>query len=186
EEGAEPERVELTVPALGTLDALGVVPATVLVAQVSPDSPAERAGIRPGDLIVAVDGRPVGSFASFSEQVRASGGRPLALVSARAGERRELTVRPERREIDSGFGIPEERWLIGITAHAAVAPGAMGEDRVVNPLVAVPRAVGMTAELTRTFLGGFKRLVTGEVSRRQLAGPIRIAQIAHNAFERGR
>lgn len=185
EEGAEPERAELTVPALGTLDALGVVPATVLVAQVSPDSPAERAGIRPGDLIVAVDGRPVGSFASFSEQVRASGGRPLALVSARAGERRELVVQPERREIDSGFGIPEERWLIGITAHAAVAPGAMGEDRVVNPLVAVPRAVGMTAELTRTFLGGFKRLVTGEVSRKQLAGPIGIAQIAHNAFERG-
>jgi len=43
----------------------------------------------------------------------------------------------------------------------------------------------MTADLTRTFLGGFSRIVTGEVSRKQLAGPIGIAQIAHNAFERG-
>jgi regulator of sigma E protease len=184
-EGAEPETVELRVPALGSVDALGVVPATVLVAQVSPDSPAERAGLQPGDLIVAVDGRPVGSFASFSELVRASNGRPLDIVTARAGERRELRITPERKEADTGLGIPEERWLIGITAQAAAVQGAMDVDRVPNPLAAVPRGIAMTADITRTFLGGFTRIVTGEVSRKQLAGPIGIAQIAHNAFERG-
>ncbi len=180
-----PRTLEVSVPALGSTGALGVVPATVLVDQVSPDSPAERAGLQRGDLIVAADGEPVGSFASFSERVRASGGRPLDLVYARAGERREVRIEPERKEVDTGLGIPEERWLIGITAQAAAVPGVMGIDRERNPLVSVPRAVGMTADLTRTFLGGFSRLVTGEVSRKQLAGPIGIAQIAHNAFERG-
>lgn len=184
--GAEtPESLELTVPALGSVAALGVVPATVLVAQVSPDSPAERAGLAAGDLIVAVDGRPVGSFASFSELVRASGGRALAIVYARGGERHEASIAPERKEADTGFGIPEERWLIGISAHAAAVPGAMATEQVRNPLRAVPRAIGMTAELTRTFLGGFARIVTGEISRKQLAGPIGIAQIAHKAFESG-
>lgn len=184
--GAEaPEPIELTVPALGSVEALGLVPATVLVAQVSPDSPAERAGLAAGDLIVAVDGRPVGSFASFSELVRASGGRALEIVYARGGERREVRIAPERKEADTGFGIPEERWLIGITAHAAAVPGAMATEQVRNPLQSVPRAIGMTAELTRTFLGGFARIVTGEVSRKQLAGPIGIAQIAHKAFESG-
>jgi regulator of sigma E protease len=184
--GAEaPESLEVTVPALGSVDALGVVAATVLVAQVSPDSPAERAELAAGDLIVAVDGRPVGSFASFSELVRASGGRALEIVYARGGERREVRIQPERKEADTGFGIPEERWLIGITAHAAAVPGAMATEQVRNPLQSVPRAVGMTADLTRTFLGGFARLVTGEVSRKQLAGPIGIAQIAHKAFESG-
>lgn len=182
---AEPERIELRVPALGSLDALGVVPATVLVAQISPDSPAERAGLQPGDLIVAVDGRPVGSFASFSELVRASNGRTLEIVTARAGERRELRIAPERKEADTGLGIPEERWLIGITAQAAAVQGTMGVDRVTNPLGAIARAATMTADLTRTFLGGFSRIVTGEVSRKQLAGPIGIAEIAHSAFERG-
>jgi regulator of sigma E protease len=180
-----PESLAVTVPALGSVDALGVVAATVLVAQVSPDAPAERAGLAAGDLIVAVDGRPVGSFASFSELVRASGGRALELVYARGGERREVRIQPERKEADTGFGIPEERWLIGITAHAAAVPGAMATEQVRNPLQSVPRAVGMTADLTRTFLGGFARLVTGEVSRKQLAGPIGIAQIAHKAFESG-
>ncbi len=181
----EPQALELSVPALGNAAALGVVPATVLVDQVSPDSAAARAGLERGDLIVAVDGEPVGSFASFSERVRASGGRALELVYARAGARREVRIAPERKEVDTGLGIPEERWLIGITAQAAAVPGVLGIDRERNPLVSVPRAVGMTADLTRTFLGGFSRLVTGEVSRKQLAGPIGIAQIAHSAFERG-
>jgi len=182
---AEPDKLAVEVPALGSADALGVVPATVLVAQISPGSPAERAGLRAGDLIVAVDGAPVGSFASFSDLVRSSGGRALAIAYARGGETREIRVKPELLDADTGLGISEERYLIGITAHAATVAGAVGVEQEVNPLRALPRAVAMTAEVTRTFLQGLERLVTGEVSRKQLAGPIGIAEIAHSAFERG-
>jgi regulator of sigma E protease len=185
DEGSKPEPHEVAVPALGSLARLGVVPATVLVAQVSPDSPAQRAGLHSGDLIVTLDGAPVGSFASFADQVRASGGHTLDLVYTRHGERHEVRITPHRAEADTGLGIPEERWLIGITAQAAAVPGAVAVDQAVNPLVSIPRAVGMTAEITRTFLGGLVRLATGEVSRKQLAGPIGIAEIAHNALERG-
>lgn len=181
----EPATVELKIPALGSTDALGVVPATVLVAGTSPDSPAEKAGLLPGDLLVAVDGAPVGSFAAFSELVRASGGRALEIAYARGGERRDVAIKPQMLEADTGLGIPEERYLIGITAHAAAVQGAVGIDRETNPLVSIPRAVGMTAELTKTFLQGLKRLVSGDVSRKQLAGPIGIAEIAHSAFEQG-
>lgn len=182
---ATPSEIDITVPALGSVAALGVVPATVLVAAVSPDSPAERAGLQAGDLIVSVDGGAIGSFASFSELVRGSGGRALAIAYARGGARHEVEIRPQMLEADTGLGIPEERWLIGITAQAAAVQGAVGEERATNPFVAVPRAVGMTAELTKSFLSGLKRLASGDVSRKQLAGPIGIAEIAHNAFERG-
>jgi len=181
----EPKTVEVKLPALGSVEALGVVPATVLVAGTTPGSPAEKAELRAGDLIVSVDGAPVGSFAAFSELVRASGGRALQIAYARGGERHEIRVQPQMLEADTGLGIPEERYLIGITAHAAAVQGAVGVDRETNPLVSVPRAVGMTAELTKTFLSGLKRLVSGDVSRKQLAGPIGIAEIAHNAFEQG-
>jgi regulator of sigma E protease len=185
ERDADPSEVEVSVPKLAGVEALGVVPATVLVAAVTPDSPAARAGLAPGDLIVAVDAGPIGSFATFSEIVRGSGGRPLPIVYARGGQRHEVTIQPEMLEADTGLGIPEERWLIGIQAHAAAVPGAMGEERATNPLVAIPRAASMTADLTRSFLAGLKRLASGDVSRKQLAGPIGIAEIAHNAFERG-
>jgi regulator of sigma E protease len=181
----EPRTVELTVPGLGNVAALGVVPATVRIAAVTPESPAARAGLRADDLIVAVDGSPVGSFASFSEQVRASGGKPLAIVYARGGERHDVQVAPELLEADTGLGVPEERYLIGITAHGSTVPGALGVERERNPLVSVPRAIAMTADITASFLSGLKRLVSGDVSRKQLAGPIGIAEIASNAFERG-
>jgi regulator of sigma E protease len=183
--GAEPEKLALEVPSLESVESLGVVPATVLVGQVSPDSPAARAGLEPGDLVVAVEGGPVGSFASFSERVRSSGGRPLAITYARGGARREVSIRPELLEADTGLGIPEERYLIGITAQAASVQGALGEERELNPLRSIPMAVAMTAEITKTFLGGLSRLATGDVSRKQLAGPIGIAEIAHSALQRG-
>jgi regulator of sigma E protease len=63
--------------------------------------------------------------------------------------------------------------------------GSLGVDQVRNPLVAIPRAAGMTLDITRRFLDGLGLLVTGEVSRKNLAGPIGIAKIAGDAFRSG-
>jgi regulator of sigma E protease len=185
ERGDDAQRLALEVPALGDLPALGVEPASVLVATVSPGSPAESAGLAAGDLVLSVDGEPVLSFRSFAETVRSSGGRTLDLVFARDGELHPAAVRPELKIVDIGLGIEEERYLVGITAAAASLPGGFDLDRERNPLVAFPRAVGMTVEITQTFLRGLGKIVTGEVSRNQVAGPIGIATIAGSAFERG-
>jgi len=182
---ANPEQLSLRVPALGSLEALGVLPASVLVSRVSPDSPAARAGIEPGDLILSVDGSPVGSFASFAEIVRTSKGRTLEIEVASRGETRVLRITPELANADTGLGGPEERYLIGVTAEPAAMVGALGQDIERNPIVAFPRAVSMTSEVMRNFLQGLGKIVTGEVSSKQLAGPIGIAEIAHNALQRG-
>jgi len=182
---ANPEQLSVRVPSLGSLDALGVLPASVLVSRVSPDSPAARAGIEPGDLILGVDGAPVGSFASFAEIVRTSKGRTLEIEVASHGETRVLQIAPEVASADTGLGVPEERYLIGVTAEAAAMVGVLGKDIERNPIVSFPRAVSLTADETRTFLQGLRKIVTGEVSSRQLAGPIGIAEIAHSALQRG-
>jgi regulator of sigma E protease len=184
-EDANPEQLNVRVPALGSLDALGVLPASVLVSRVNPDSPAARAGIEPGDLILGVDGEPVGSFASFAEIVRTSKGRTLEIEVASHGETRVLRIAPELASADTGLGVPEERYLIGVTAEAAAMVGALGKDVERNPMVSFPRAISMTADVTRTFLQGLGKIVTGQVSSRQLAGPIGIAEIAHSALQRG-
>jgi regulator of sigma E protease len=182
---AKPERVEAQVPAQADLARLGVVPANVLVERVEPDSPAAQADIRPGDLILAVDGAPLGSFSSFAETVRASKGRPLELQIAREGETRTLRLAPAMANVDVGLGVEEPRYRVGIGARAATLQGALGTDVERNPLVALPRAVGMTVDFTQSFLRGLGMIVTGQVSRNQIAGPIGIAEIAGNAMHQG-
>ncbi len=172
------------VPALGDVHGLGVIPASVLVSEVTPGRPAERAGFAPGDLILTVGGEPVGSFASFAETVRASQGRPLHISYARDGQTRSVELAAELQTVDSG-GLEEEAWLIGIVAEDVTLVGALRLDRELNPLVALPRAVGMTVETTTRFLRGFGKLVTGEISRRQIGGPIEIGRQAHLALQAG-
>ncbi|UCE87016.1 MAG: RIP metalloprotease RseP [Deltaproteobacteria bacterium] len=183
--GEEAAESTLRIPALGSVGRLGVVPATVLIGRVSPDSPAQRAGLEAGDLLLSVDGAPVGSFGHFAETVRTSEGRALQIAYARDGETRSVAIAPELIETDTGLGIDEERYMIGITADAASLPGAFEPEVQRNPFVSIPRAVVMTVDQTRTYLRGLGKLLTGEVSRKQLAGPIGIGVIAHNALQQG-
>ena len=95
----------MAVPALESLDALGVISATVLIHQVSPGLPADRAGLQTGDLLLAVDDQPVGSFESFANLVRSSGGRPLAVTYARDGASATVTLEPELQSMPGPLDI---------------------------------------------------------------------------------
>jgi regulator of sigma E protease len=180
-----PVHAELFAPALGDLAALGVVQANVLVSEVTPGSPSEKAGLRAGDLVIAVDGAPVTSFQSFAETVLASGGRDLAVVYARDGATERATLHPALEICERGPGIEEPCYRVGIRSLPTVLRGAFAIDQERNPLVSFPRAVAMTVDITGTFLRGLGKIVTGEVSRNQVAGPIGIATIAGSAWEAG-
>jgi regulator of sigma E protease len=184
-EPAKQESLELEVPAQGDLTALGVVPANVLIERVVEKSPAELAGLRAGDLILAVDGAPLGSFATFEQTVRTSKGRPLAIDYARDGAVAQVTLEPKLVEEDVGMGVHEPRYRVGIQPRVASLQGAVGIDRERNPLVSLPRAVEMTVDFTRSFLRGLGMIVTGQVSKNQIAGPIGIAELAGTALQQG-
>ena len=186
--GRDEDPIELAIPATGSLEALGLVPATILVSQVSEDSPAERAGLEAGDLILAVDSEPVGSFATFAEIVRSSEGRSLEITYARAGETASVAIAPEERLMPGPFdieGMEEKTYLIGITHALPTLTGATALDRERNPLVAFPRAVDKTIVLTGMYLRGLGKLATGEVGADKLTGPIGIAEIAHESLRLG-
>ena len=97
-----------------------------------------------------------------------------------------MTLAPEMAKVDVGLGVEEPRYRVGIAARSAGLPGAVGIDRERNPLVSLPRAVGDDRRASRkSFLQGLGMIVTGQVSRKQLAGPIGIAEIAGNALRAG-
>ncbi len=181
----EGEPLALDVPALGDAAALGVVSAIVLVKQVEVGSPADAAGIEGGDLIMELDGQAVTSFFSFAQAVSTGGGRPIELVIARQGALREVSLEPQLIPTDMGLGMKEPRFRIGIAGVDAILPGSLAIEQLRNPLVSVPRAVRMTVEVTRVFMVGLGKIITGEVSRKQVAGPLGIAEIAGRALQQG-
>jgi RIP metalloprotease RseP len=119
--------------------------------------------------------------------VRASGGRTLEVSFARSGSTQVVSIQPELQSGEGGLGLEETNYLIGVTPVEAALPlpGRLEEYRERNPIVALPRAVEMTVAITGTFLRGLGKIVTGEVSRNQVAGPIGIAVIAGKSWELG-
>ncbi len=184
-DGAAPTQHRLSLPT-GQRDpaALGIAPARVLIREVGAGSPAARAGIAPGDLIVAIDAQPLGSFRSFQEIVRGSDGRPLAFDVLRDGEVRSVSLSAEKREIELD-GVKDGHYLIGVSAVNNALPGATRSEQVRNPLRALPRAVVHITELTLLMLDGVGRIVSGEISRRHVGGPIEIARQSGRALEAG-
>ena len=82
------------------------VPAKTTLDVVLADSPAGDAGIKPGDRIVAIDGRPVTDFEQVRDYVEPRAGEEVELTLARGGAQRTVTVALEEQERDgvtSGF-----------------------------------------------------------------------------------
>ncbi len=184
----EPEALELRVPTRTDLARLGLVPATIVVAEVAPDRPAALAGLRAGDLVLAVDGEPVGSFASFVSRVQTSAGRELAITYARDGRRETVRIRA-REETVAGLyeieGMEEKIYQIGLAPETSWLPGARTFQQIRNPIVAIPRATALTWQMTVDYLEGLSKLFTGDVGTERLSGPIGIARIARKSLDRG-
>jgi regulator of sigma E protease len=186
--GDEVAEVDLEVPVVAHLQELGVIPATVLVRSVSDDMPAKAAGIEPGDLILAVDGDPIGSFATFAEIVRTSKGRALDITYARNGETETVEIAPKKSTVPHVLeirGMDQVVYLIGIKHGFGNLPGVQHIEKILNPLVSIPRATQMTIERAVFFLRGLGKLVSGDVGLDNLSGPIGIAEVARKSLDLG-
>jgi regulator of sigma E protease len=145
------------------------------VDSVQPNSPAASAGFKPGDLVVAIDGRTIDSFEDMQRIVSESAGDTLQIKVDRDGAPVLLSATPALKEIKDNFGNAQRIGILGITRSMAAA------DLKINP-VSPPRAILMGAQetwfvidRTMTYIGG---VVVGREAADQLGGPIRIAQIS--------
>jgi len=86
---------------------------------VSPNSAAERAGFKPGDEVVSIDGDEIDNFATMQRLVSMSPDQELRFVVDRGGAKVELTATPERKEITDRFGNTLKIGLLGIQRSAS-------------------------------------------------------------------
>jgi regulator of sigma E protease len=155
----------------------GVPVMSTQVSGVEKGSPAERAGIAKGDRIVTIDGDAVKEWEELSTKIKGSGGRALNLRIRRGDEDINVTVQPTQKEGRNIFGERRDDWMIGIGSQVSIEKG--------NPGLAVVKAVSQTYDYSRLTLLAFYKMILGDVSPRNIGGPILIAQMAGQQAQEG-
>jgi regulator of sigma E protease len=151
-------------------------PQPVVVAELTPGDPAERAGIAVGDRIVSVDGVPVDDYPKFVEMIRARPGAPTEVEALRDGERVSIRLEPK--------AVVEEGRTVGkIGLGASLGDGSLFPDEMrtverYGPLAALLPAAKETWQKSALTVRFLWRMVTGDVSTKNISGPINIAQYA--------
>ncbi|MES9927494.1 MAG: RIP metalloprotease RseP [Candidatus Thiodiazotropha sp. 6PDIVS] len=154
-----------------------------IIGEVVPGEPAESAGLQPGDLIVRVDDLDISDWVAWVEYVRARPNQTLQLVVDRSGDQRILEVTPKTMVPDEG----EPYGRIG--AGAQKLPDNLWEDyRAIvryGPLDSMGHAVQKSWDLSILMLRMLGKMVIGEVSVKNLSGPISIADTAGKSASYG-
>jgi regulator of sigma E protease len=146
----------------------GTTEATRTIAAVDGSRPAARAGIQPGDEIVAINGRPVGPEDIARTIVQSKGG-PLRVTVVRGG--RQVTLQPVRAVRADG------RYVIGIRLRAREGPGE-------SPVEALGSSLRVTWEVTAEIGKSLLRLSRGQ-GREEISSPVGIVQGSSEALRQG-
>lgn len=148
---------------------------------VQPRSAASEAGIKAGDVILAVDGKPVSAFEQVRTAVGASDGNVMQFKIWRDGAAFDATMTPQRRDLPKDGGGFETRWLIGMSGGLMFVP----ELRTPGLFESGSLAVKRTWEAGTTNLSFLWNVVIGNVSTCNVSGPIGIAKVSGDAARQG-
>ena len=161
-----------------TLRPLGIVRYDPVIAPVVGEivagGAAERAGLRAGDRLVAADGREIASWQAWVELIRTHPAKPLRLDYEREGRPGTLTITPEALE-EGGQRVGKIG--AGPRVDASLRAQLMTEVRY-GPLEALWQGAARTWDTSLFTLEMMGRMVLGQVSWRNLSGPLTIADYA--------
>jgi len=175
-----------------TLRDIGITPwrakVPAIVGEITPDSPAYRAGFKRGDRIISIAGEAVPDWAWVGALVQKHGsaGEPLTVTVERAGGKLDLSVSPEKMR----NGVFSNRLILGITNQPPDPQLLAQAERAYflhkyNLIDGFAAASSEMARLTTSTLGLLGRMLTGTASVRNLSGPISIARFANDSANAG-
>jgi regulator of sigma E protease len=138
-------------------------PLPAIVAEVLPESPAQKAGVKKGDRIIAINEKPIHSwFELVSSVEKYNGDSSMPFLIVRDGAEKKLSLQPK-------FDSTASRYLIGVRVSE-------GATRIIRypPVQAVGRAIDKGWEFTTMIFDVLGKLFSRKVSAKQLSGPLGI------------
>jgi regulator of sigma E protease len=157
---------------------IGVEETPPLVTSVMSGLPASTAGFKPGDRVVAIDGQAIYTWAQMTTQVREHPQKPLRVDVLRDGKRTVLTVTPTSEKVTVN-GQTQEVGKIGISG-----PGR-SLMRSNNAAEAVYQGLEATWGWTELTAIGLYKMIVGDISSKNIGGPLTIANISGEAASQG-
>jgi regulator of sigma E protease len=161
------------------LERIGLTRFAPVIIAVQPGKAGERAGMQARDEVVEADGKPIASWEQLIAAVAPKANVPMELVVLRGGEPVRITVTPEAAS-DGGRTVGR----IGVSPD----PALFEQQRVTvsyGPLAAVREAAVRTWEVSILSLRMLGKMIVGEVSLKNLSGPITIADYAGQSAQMG-
>jgi len=141
---------------------------TVTITDLVSGWPADKAGLKEGDQIVALDGKPVPALAAMVESLKETKDKPITLTVLRQGKELTFTVQPILAEKSYRIGVGSMQMKVKTLPFAAAFNKSLSENRQNGLLI---------LELVR-------KMVQGKISPKSIEGPIRIGQAAGEAARR--
>jgi len=142
---------------------------TVTITDLQSGRPADKAGLKEGDEIIALDGKPVPALAEMVESLEVSKDKPIQLTVRRDGQEKTFTVQPTLS--------PDKRYRIGI--------GSMQTKVKTLPFVeALQLSLHENKQNALLILELVKKMAQHKISMKSIEGPIRIGQAAGEAARR--
>jgi len=137
----------------------------VCVTDLTPGMPADKAGLRDGDEILAVDGKPVPALAAMVEMLESTKDTPISITARRGTQTRDFTVQPVLVEKRYRIGIGSMPMKVTSLSFPAALHLSLQENKKASLLI---------LELVQ-------KMLQGKISVRSIEGPIRIGQAAGEA-----
>lgn len=162
----------------------GIEQPELYIAQVMPDSPAEKAGIKPYDKIIEFTNVPVYRWSQLVEYIQKSEGKKINLTILRGGEELHIPVEVASARIEEPTGDAKTVGRIGIQPLISLAAPETAIIRS-GPFKSLVLGARKTAEITILHVKVMANLIRGKVSMKNIGGPILIIKAASSSAREG-
>ena len=157
---------------------LGIEEIPPVVNEVVPGKPAATAGFKEGDRVLSIDGTPIHTWTQMTSLVKDNPGKTLQVDVLRDGHRVSLWVTP----------VAESTTVNGQTVQIGKI-GIAGPDRSLmrsaTPLAAIYNGLEATYKWTELTVVGLYKMIVGDISSKNIGGPLTIAKISGEAAAQG-
>ncbi len=155
-------------------------PTTREIAKVSPDSPAAKAGLQAGDQFVSIDGVPINDWRDLTRLVQPSAGKPLDIRLARDTDEFSVVITPKTQEVNG-----QSVGLLGVQRPFIPYPAEQIVTISNSPVQALGYGFKQTWEMSTLTLRMLWKMVTLQVTHKNINGPIMIADVAGKVIQVG-